>query len=283
MLKKLFFISFCVVILAACDKQTVTPTVVPTNEHYLFGNPSGAKTDVTSPDNYLLEKVQMVQSYNESKGISNWVSWHVDNTWLGSAQRQDDFRPDSDLPNAFYKVGNSSYVGTGFDRGHMCPSADRTKNVATNSSTFVMSNMIPQAPDVNQKNWADLENYCRDLISLGNELYIISGGYGQGGTGNNGGVSKTIDNGKVWVPSNCWKVIVVLPNGTDDLSRFTAATRVICIDVPNKNPAGLKPWGGYRVSVDDIEAKTGFNLLSSLPTAMQDKIEGGVDNGPTTK
>jgi endonuclease G len=249
----------------------------------LFGNPSAAKKETTSPDNYLVEKKQFVLAYNESKGISNWVSWHLEQSWVGNTKRQDDFRPDADLPNTYYKVSDGSYSGSGFDRGHLCPSGDRTSDVATNSATFVMSNMFPQAPDVNQMNWAKLEDYCRDLMFAGNELYIIAGGYGQGGTGNNGSVTKTIDNGKVWVPSNCWKVVVIMPKGDDDFNRFTASNRVIAIDIPNKNSFGTKSWGDYRVSINDIEAKTKFDILSNLPQALQDQIEGGVDNGPTTK
>ncbi len=282
-MKKLSILVLSLSLMAASCKKEVVKVDLPTNEHYLFGNPSGAKNDQNTPDNYLSEKKQFVLSYNESKGISNWVSWHLDASWIGSAQRQDDFRPDPDLPNNYYKVSTGSYGGSGFDRGHMCPSADRTKDVPTNSATFVMANMIPQAPDVNQMNWAKLEDYCRDLVYAGNELYIIAGGYGQGGTGNNGSVTKTIDNGKVWVPSNCWKVIVVLPKGDDDFNRFTAANRVIAIDIPNKNSFGSKSWGDYRVSINDIEAKTKFDILSNLPQALQDQIESGVDNGPTTK
>jgi endonuclease G len=116
-----------------------------------MGNPSGATTDEAQPSNYLLSKAQYALSYHRDQGKPNWVSWHLSSNWLCSAARQDDFRADPDLPATWYKVGASSYTGSGFDRGHNCPSADRTSTVADNSATFLMSNMMPQAPRNNQQ------------------------------------------------------------------------------------------------------------------------------------
>ena len=38
--------------------------------------------------------------------------------------------------------------------------ADRTRNKADNSPTFLMTNMMPQVPDLNRGVWGDLEEYC---------------------------------------------------------------------------------------------------------------------------
>jgi len=173
-----------------------------------LGNPSGATTDETQPTNYLLSKPQYALSYHRDRGTPNWVSWHLSAEWLGSAARQDDFRPDPDLPAAWYRPTASSYTGSGFDRGHNCPSADRTRTVADNSATFLMSNIMPQAPRNNQQTWAGLEAYCRTLVGQGQELYVVCGSYGRGGTGTSG-FAQTLDQGRVTVPSNCWKVVVV--------------------------------------------------------------------------
>ncbi len=249
--------------------------------HLTMGNPSGAMTNIAYPANYLLEKSQYALSYNRDKGIANWVSWHLASAWLGSTPRQDDFRNDTTIPAGWYQVLGTSYSGSGFDRGHMCPSADRTFSVADNSSTFLMTNMIPQAPDNNQGPWANLENYCRTLVSQGNELYIISGGYGQGGVGSTGATSYTIDGGKVWVPSRTWKVIVVLPNGTNDASRVSSSTRIIAIDMPNQQGIRAVNWGTYRTTVDAIEQATGYDFLSTVSATIQATVENRVDTGAT--
>lgn len=245
--------------------------------HITMGNPSNAVTDENDPFNYLMDKPQYVLSYHRDRGIPNWTSWHLDPTWLGTTPRQDDFREDTSLPGGWYQVQETDYSGSGFDRGHHTPSADRTLTVADNSATFLMTNMLPQAPANNQGPWADLEGYLRTLVTAGNELYIIMGGSGQGGTGSNGGVTMTVANGHVVVPSQTWKVIIVISQGTDDVGRVTTTTRTIAVIMPNSQTINAD-WRTYRVSVDQVEALTGFDFFSNVPANIQAVIEAIVDN-----
>lgn len=247
--------------------------------HLLLGNPSNATTDVNNPTNYLLVKSQWVASYHRDRGIPNWVAWHLDSSWLGSANRQDDFRPDTSLPAGWYQVVPADYSGSGFDRGHYCPSGDRTKSVADNSATFFMTNMMPQAPANNQGPWAQLEDHARSLANAGNELYIIAGTYGIGGTGTNGGVTNTIANGKVTVPNRTWKIIVVLPNGNNDLDRVTKTTRVIAVDMPNSQNIGQStPWRNFRTTVRQIEARTGYTFFTNVRANVRRVLKTKLDN-----
>jgi endonuclease G len=275
--------SYCLLLtaalLAGCGREEVAPATPATDGHLALGNPSGAVADPAAPTNYLLTRPQYILSYHRDKGIPNWVSWHLAASWLGSAPRQDDFRADAALPAGWYQVGPNSYSGSGFDRGHNCPSADRTATVADNSATFLMTNMVPQAPRNNQQTWATLEDYCRTLARAGQELYIIQGQYGTGGTGSSG-PKTTLDNGRVTVPAHIWKVIVVLPEGSGDAARVSSATRVIAVDTPNDN--GLPTaWGDYRTTVDALEAATGLDLLSAVSPVVQKTVEARVDTGPT--
>jgi endonuclease G len=248
--------------------EAVTQAPTSSSEHLTMGNPSNATADVNQPTNYLMEKPQYVLAYNRDRGTPVWTSWHLDSTWLGSAPRQNDFRNDTTLPAGWYQVQGTDYSGSGYDRGHMTPSADRTSTVANNSATFLMTNMIPQLPSNNQGPWADLEGYCRTLVGAGNELYIISGGSGSQGT---------IASGHVNVPSQTWKVIIVLPVGTDDVNRVTASTRTIAVIMPNSGTINTD-WRTYRVSVDQVEALTGFDFFSNVPVNIQSSIESTVDN-----
>lgn len=291
-LHRVLYLALTGLILVSCSKDDVQPdgavkdlsgvskvanATATKDSNLAMGNPSGAGT---SYSNYLINKSQYSMSYNSYRGTPNWVSWHLSSAWLGSTPRQDDFRADNSLPAAFYRVTPSDYTGSGFDRGHNTPSADRTLTVTDNSATFLMSNMIPQAPTNNQQTWANLENYCRTLVNQGNELYIIMGSYGTGGTGS-AGYKTTLAGGKVTVPNRIWKVIVVLPVGTGDVSRVTSSTRVIAIDTPNSTSISSS-WGGYRTTVDAIESKTGYNILSNVSSTVQSVIEARVDNGPTS-
>jgi endonuclease G len=251
------------------------------NSNMLLGNPSGATTSVTtSYNNYLYDHTYYIDSYNRDKGEPNWTSWYVGPTSLGSAARQNDFRADTALPTGWFEVGPNDYSGTGFDRGHNCPSADRTSTVTANSATFLMDNMIPQAPNNNQQTWGNFENYARSLVTAGNEVYVIMGTYGSGGTGSSG-TATTIDGGKVAVPAHIWKVVVVIPNGNNDLSRITSTTRVITIDTPNINTIN-SDWTQYISTVKAIETATGYTLLGAVPSAIRTVLENEKDSGTGT-
>lgn len=247
-------------------------------EHMVMGNPSDATTDPNHPENYLLPKAQYVMSYHRDRGIPNWVSWHLDTTWIGDTPRQDDFRNDPSLPAGWYQVQSNDYSGSGFDRGHHTPSGDRTSSVPDNSATFFMTNMMPQAPANNQGPWEELESYCRTLVTQGNELYIIAGGAGQGGTGSNGGVTNTVAAGHVVVPAYTWKVIIVLPVGANDVDRVFKTTRTIAVIMPNNQNIGINtPWRNFRTSVDRVESMTGLNFFSNVRPMVQNIIEHRID------
>ena len=276
----------CALLLVACEKPPlpepapVPPTAGSVPLHLTMGNPSNATTDVAEPDNYLIYKYQYALAYAESRGTARWVSWHLGPTWLGNAERCDCFTPDSTLPTAYFQAQTWNYSGSGFDRGHMCPSSDRDANDEDNAATFVLTNIMPQAPQLNQGIWAELETYARTLVTDGYELYIVAGGYGSGGVGSQGS-NTTLAGGAITIPARYWKVLLIIPNGDDDLERVTADTRVIAVDMPNTQAASALPWGSYRVSVNAIEASAGLDLLNRLPVAVQEELEGGVDSGPT--
>lgn len=253
--------------------QTSTPA-----ENMLLGNPSGATTNILTPDNYYMEKPQYSLSYSNTKRTTNWTSWHVYSGDIGSTSYQGDFRADATLPSGWYQVTQYDYAFStyGFDRGHVCPSADRTSSVENNSATFVMTNMIPQAQQNNQQTWADLENYGRTLVGAGNEIYIVAGPNGQGGT-SDVGTFNTVNAGVV-VPAFTWKIIVVLPIGNDDINRISTTTRVIAVKMPNSVTCSDHPWTYYRVSVDELETLTGYDFLSNVSDAVENVIEASVDN-----
>jgi endonuclease G len=294
-LTRLFIASFTIVtVFVSCTKDPVlvdttfpvgpaiiVPPVAPpteaTDSSLVLGNPSNATANEADFSNYLFKEGYYTLSYNRDRGTANWVSWHVVRTDYGSVPRQDNFRPNPTLPFGWYGVSSLSYSSSGFDRGHLCPSADRTSSIAANSSTFLMTNIIPQAPQNNQITWASLEDYCRQLVQAGNELYIIAGVYGEGGTTNSGGLTTTIDNGRVTVPSKLWKVIVVMNDGANDLSRVVNSTRVISVVMPNQDNMNAD-WRSYRTSVDFIENETGYNLLSKVSNTIQNLIEARIDN-----
>lgn len=122
------------VVLFIIGLAQIVPAQSSVSVHITLGNPSNAGT--SSQNNYLLVKPQYVIGYNCSIGRPNWVSWQLNSSWLGSTPRQDTFRADTTLPSGCYQVQSTDFSGSGFDRGHMTPSADRTSSVTNNSATF---------------------------------------------------------------------------------------------------------------------------------------------------
>jgi endonuclease G, mitochondrial len=244
----------------------LTISAPPVNDNpLLLGNPSNATADVANENNYLMVKPQYSLSYNRSRATANWVAWRLDSSWIGQTERQDDFRPDPDLPAGWYQVLDSDYSGSGYDRGHLTPSGDRTRSIPDNSATFLMTNIIPQIAANNQGAWEDFEVYLRTLAQAGQEIYIVAGVYGSIGT---------IAQGRVVVPQATWKVALVLPNGDNDLQRVNKGTRTIAIVVPNHPPLNINAtWRQFRKSVDHVEGLTGLNFFSNVPKNTQEVME----------
>lgn len=264
----------------SCKEDTFSgDTIIAQRESNLaLGNPSHAGNDLADSLNYLIEKTDYTLSYNKSRATANWVSWHLNTAWLGTAPRQDNFKPDNTLPEGWYRVSTSNYTNTGFDRGHLCPSADRTYSVAENSETFLLSNIVPQAPKNNQQTWARLEDYCRDLAAQHYELYITAGIAGLGGEGSKG-KAEHLNNGSISVPAKLWKIILVIPEGQKDILRINNATRVIAVIMPNSQ-SSTGNWADYRSTVDEIEQLTGYDFFSKLSNAIQHEIESRKDELP---
>ena len=206
-------------------------------------------------------------SYNNERGTINWAAWRTTINDLGDSLPRPQFAPDDTLPIGFKRISPSDYSGSGYDRGHMVPSADRFGDANSNEETFLMTNIVPQAADLNQYVWEKLERYARGIVRRGSDIYTIAGVYGE----------KERLKGRLTVPTNCWKIIVVLPPGGSVLD-LDAGTRIIAVDMPNDNGIKKIYWQKFRVPVREIEQRTGYNFFSDLPVNVQEKLETSVDS-----
>lgn len=233
------------------------------NKFLPLGNPSNAVFSASSPDNYLMTGEYFSMSYNRSKGIANWVMWRLNKNSFGESGRQNDFRPDNRLPDGWTKVLPSDYTKSGYDRGHFCPSADRSSSEGANSTTFLMTNMAPQTHDLNAGPWEKLESYSRSAARRNMTLYIIAGQYGENGKIKN----------KVTIPTNFWKIIIAVPDGEN----IKKDSRIVAVDMPNIKGISDVNWRDYRTTVQQIEQKTGYKFLSALPNDVQSVLKSKVD------
>ena len=234
-----------------------------------LGNPTAASTNSAARTDFLISRAQYALSYNDDTHQANWVSWSYSSEDSGSSGRTDAWSIETALPAGYLKIGTSSF-GTGWDRGHMCPSADRTASVTDNEFTFRMSNIIPQASMNNQGLWANFESYCRSMAADGSEILIISGPSEFTGA--------TISNG-MQVPGSVWKVAMKVPGGAGNaVSRINETCRTIAILTPNVS-SGLGTWQSYITSVEELEDVTGFDFFTALNPPLATYLKNVVDTG----
>jgi endonuclease G, mitochondrial len=121
-----------------------------------------------------------------------------------------------------------------------------------------------------------LESYSRQLARSGKQLFIISGGHGQGGIGKNG-LKATIGKGKVLVPAVTWKVILVLDTPNSGVAGVSKDTQTIAVIMPNKQGIKDDPWQQYQTSVQEVEKLTGYKFFTSVPEEIRSVIEAKVN------
>jgi endonuclease G, mitochondrial len=249
--------AFALILLFALTLAAQTASV-----ELVLGNPSDAKPDIDQPDNYLVVHTGYVLSYNRTRGGANWVAWHLSRVDMGDALRSNAFAPDTTLPRDWW-IRPLDYKGSGYDQGHMCPSEDRTKTDASNRETFLMSNMLPQTDRLNRVTWRSLEAFTQKSVKTGGqEAYIYAGCYGDKG--------RIKD--KITVPTNCYKIVVLLAEGRNDRRRINRDTTIIAVDMPNDKEI-KNSWKSYVVTVDDLEQTTGYDFLSPLADDVEAALE----------
>lgn len=243
-----------------------------------LGNPSGATANTNNHDHYLVQRSVEALDYSDNLGEPVWASWDLTAGDVGPATRSTIFYTDTNLPPNFYRVTDNDYNGVGtnnLNRGHLCPSEDRTDTESNNDAVFFMSNIMPQNGINNSGVWAIFEDFCRKQTTS-NEVLIICGPSGFG--------TNRIPSGKAVIPDYVWKIAVFVPtNSGTALSRITNSTRVISLKIPN-NATATNTWSHYVTSARQIEVDTGFIFFTALDPAiaavLRNKVDGQTNPAP---
>ena len=243
-----------------------------TSYQMVLGNPSGAGT---SASNYLIQRPQYALGYVSSSGIPKWVSWSLTSGDQGTGRYSGNFITDTSLPAGMKRVTHADYTNSGYDRGHMCPNADRNVTLSDCTQTFILTNIQPQQPDNNQGIWANFETYCRNLTnSTGREVLIMSGGYGSAGT---------IGTNSVTVPTYNWKIAILVPAGSGSpitkINANPSGTRVIALRVPNVAGIRSTPWTTYLTTASSLQGSTGLSFFTSLNSTARTTLLADKDTG----
>jgi endonuclease G len=199
----------------------------------------------------LLVNPSYLVDFDGPSGVAFWVHYKLaESECYGSANRSDDFRADDRVNGC---PDGQSYRASGYDRGHLKPAADSKGSSEEMQSSFLMTNMAPQSPNLNRGIWKELEERVRDWGMTYHEVHVTCGPSDL--------TLGTLPSG-VRVPAAFWKVVMRTDPDTTCLAfRFPNAAEV---------PGELED---YLVRVDDLEAELGVDLLLGLPKETEDRIE----------
>jgi len=222
----------------------------------ILGLPSGAEVEI-------VEHKSMILGYDEKHEQARWVSHIIiPDVENGNVSRTNDFRIDPLVTTG--TAVKADYWYSGYDRGHLAPSADFRWSQVALSESYFYSNMVPQLPELNRERWAQLENLLREYVIANKEqLYVVTGGVLNDSLPimNNEGHKN-----KVSIPKLFYKV--VLDNSGEE-------KRGIAFLMPNGNCSN--PILMYAVSIDSVEALTGLDFFTSLSEDEQVKHESITD------
>ena len=200
---------------------------------------------------------QLYNSVNYKSG-SNVSRYYSDNS--GSLLPECQYPNDPNLP-VEYQFTVDSYKGSGYDHGHICPSADRLRATECNYQTFFITNMQPQNKNFNAGIWADMEAQVRTWANNFDTLYVCKGGTIDNsnyivnylGSGNN----------KIPVPQYFYMAVLGKKESTYKATSFW-------IDQNNHPSTSIKD---YAVTIQELEEKTGIDFFCNMPDDIENSVE----------
>ena len=113
--------------------------------------------------------------YRPDLGIPTRVDWMISDSLMGSVKRTPTFRFKTDGRTPRPRITSALYTRSGFQRGHMCPAADRSASKDLMRSTFLMSNVCPMTPAINTGAWKITEETGRALARQGHKVHVTAG------------------------------------------------------------------------------------------------------------
>ena len=212
------------------------------------------------------------------KKAQRWSAYQLDSRTLQSntsrySSQNNQYPHDPLLQNSYYLSQDLIY-GSGYDHGHICPSADRLYSAEANYQTFFLTNMQPQYKAFNgslsgsesYKNewspWYRLETQVRSWArSQATEmLYVV-----KGGTIEDGQVFATKIKGEMLVPKYFF-VALLLKNAQ--------GYKAVGFWMEHKGSYDAKePLGSYAVNIDELQRLTGIDFFCNLPDDVEQRVE----------
>ena len=192
-----------------------------------------------SQDTIRLKHTNYTTVFSKLKKYPVIVEWWLTKSMVTCAtplKRKDNFKPDPQLPNETDIAAD--YVGSGTDRGHMCPAADNLcQTQQVQDECFYFSNMAAQYHSLNAGDWKSVETWTREIAQKYDSIRVWCGNLGE--------VKKI---GSVSVPKECWKLIYI---------KKTKEWYGFLFDNNTNKPTGIH---SHQVTKEIIEKETGFKF-----------------------
>jgi len=210
------------------------------------------------PHDQIINHTGFTLSYNSTYKVANWVAYEFTaEETVPVVKRNDHFIPDPLLSSG--SASNADYKGSGYDRGHLAPSADMCYSYQTMMESFYLSNITPQTPSFNRGIWAKLEGQVRQWAIDDKAVYVVTGTVLTKGL-------PTIGFDRITVPAYFYKVI---------LDYTEPDIKGIGFIMPNEG--SQEPLQHYAVTIDSVEKVTGTDFFYQLPEDQQRVIESTID------
>ncbi len=207
----------------------------------------------------LIEHPGHMLVYDEMHEQPKWTA-HIASPELtkGALARIDTFLLDPLIGSG--TAISDDYRRSGFDRGHLVPSADLRWNYDALKATYYYSNISPQMPDLNRKKWAEMEDWIRRYVSFSERrVFIVTGPVLREDLPF---INELECVNEVSIPDRFFKVIADLDHSEPKAIGFLM-----------DNASNEGPVIGFSVSVDTIETVTGLDLFHHLDDDLEDRIE----------
>ena len=214
---------------------------------------------------------QMTTTTNQKNwNRNNWIGQINNNEWARLCFEQtkhyknpyaDPFQPELALP-VDGRTELEDYKGSGYSRGHVCPSADRLSSMLANEQTFKLTNIMPMSSGFNTGTWEMMETRVRKWSpsSKTDTLYVCKGG--------------TIDNGKYTTANNLtvpryYFMAIMEKNSKSGNGGYKA----VGFWIEHKNENQGSDLSKFAMSIDELEAKTGIDFFCNLPDDIESQVE----------
>ena len=209
--------------------------------------------------------------YSKSMIHPVWVAAPFHSCYTGSSGRNDSYKNDPAIGCA------QSSKFTGYTRGHMVGSSDRTVSKETNRQAFYYSNIAAQLSsgfNTGGGAWNNLESFV-DGKWCSDTLYMVNGCIFESFTDRYGSTvsAKKGTNGAgsaFQVPTAFYKVMLRTKSGkTGKRVDQCTADELMCVAfiLTHRSNAGHKPSAKDMYSVEEVEELTGLNFFVNVPNA----------------